>query len=118
MPLFEGVMGHGWKEWFLIFFSGVRRFFQATGSPALVVLWALRHAPRRQCLKSHTKQNQKNAFKRMLLGSSNVGAVLCQWAPAASFVHDAQQESARQYSNSGVPEEEARAEEKEAWEED
>ena len=36
---------------------------------------------------------------------------------AASFVHDAQQEFARQYRSSDVPEQEARAEEKEAWEE-
>ena len=28
----------------------------AADSPALVVLWSLRHAPRRHCLKSHTKR--------------------------------------------------------------
>ena len=37
---------------------------------------------------------------------------------AASFVHFVQPEFARQYRSSGVPEQEARAEEKEAWEED
>ena len=33
-------------------------FFEATDSLALVVLWSLRHAPRRHCLKSHAKQNK------------------------------------------------------------
>ena len=37
---------------------------------------------------------------------------------AASFVHYVQQEFARKYRSSGVPEQETRAEEKEAWEED
>ena len=30
VPLFEGVMGHGSKEWFVLFLSGARRFFQVT----------------------------------------------------------------------------------------
>ena len=59
-------MAHGWKEWFLRFFSGARRFFQATDVFRSHVACVLNHENERDFRRTYTHSSCSRCPNRMV----------------------------------------------------